>query len=99
MDYIPVRPRVGNQLYIFAGIPARNLTRELRIQIDRRARGTTPKPAALRCFREMGTLRRTPVRRTGRIIQPGGKPILSMNGNGSPEGEIRHAPTTLNAAA
>ena len=84
---------------MFVGILARNPTRELRIQIDRRARGTTPKRAALRCFREMGTLRRIPVRRTGRIIRPGGKPILSTNGNDNLEGELRHAPTALNAAA
>ena len=69
------------------------------IRIGARARGTTPKRAALRHFREMKTLRRTPVRRTGRIIRPGGKPILSMNGNDSLEGELRHALTTLNAAA
>ena len=62
MDYIPVRTRVGNQLYMFAGILAHNLTRELQIQIDRRARGTTPKRAALWCFREMETLRRTLIR-------------------------------------
>ena len=99
MDYIPVRTRVGNQLYMFAGILAHNLTRELQIQIDRRARGTTPKRAALWCFREMETLRRTLIRRTGRIIRPGGKPILSMNGNDSLEGELRHALTALNAAA
>ena len=99
MDYMPVRTRAGNQPYMFAGIPARNLTRELRIQIDRRARGRTPKRAALRCFRETETLRRIPVRRTGRIIRPGGKSILPMNGNDSLEGELRHALTTLNAAA
>ena len=40
-----------------------------------------------------------PVRRTGRIIRPGGKPILPMNGDDSLEGELRHALTTLNAAA
>ena len=60
MDYMPVGTRVGNQPYMFAGILARDLTRELQIQIDGRVRGTTPKRAALRCFREMETLRRTP---------------------------------------
>ena len=98
MDYMPVGTRVGNQPYMFAGIPARNLTREPHIQIGRRARGTTPKRAALWCFREMETLRRTPVRRTGRIIRPGGKLILSMNCDDGLEGELRHALTALNAA-
>ena len=77
---------------------ARNLTHELQIQIDRRARGTTPKRAALRCFREMETLRRPLIRRTGRIIRPGGKLILSMNRDDSLEGELRHDLTALNAA-
>ena len=47
LDYIPVRTRVGNQLYMFAGILAHNLTRELQIQLAPRARSTTPKRAAL----------------------------------------------------
>ena len=98
-DCTPVGTRVGNQLHMFAGILARNLTRELRIQIDRRARGTTARRTALWCFRGMGTLRRTPVRRTGRIIRPGGKLILPMNGKDSLERESRHALTVLNAAA
>ena len=59
MDYVPVKTRVGNQLYMFAGIVAHNLTRELQIQLNPRARGTTAKRAALWCFREIGTLRRT----------------------------------------
>ena len=99
MDCMPIGTRVGNQLHMFAGILAHNLTRELRIQIDRRARGTTPKRAALWCFREMETLRRTFIRCTGRIIRPGGKPILSMNCNDSLEGELRNALTALNAPA
>ena len=98
MDYMPARTRVGNQSYMFVGIPARNLTRELRIQIDHRARGTIPKRAALRCFRGMETLRRTLIRRIGRIIRPGGKSILSMNSDDSLEGEVRHALAALNAA-
>ena len=53
MDYIPVKTRVGNQLYMFAGIVAHNLTRELQIQLDPRARGTTAKRAALWCFRRL----------------------------------------------
>ena len=68
MDYIPVNTRVGNQLYMFAGILAHNLTRELQIQLTSRARGTTAKRAALWCFREIETLRRTLIQRAGRIM-------------------------------
>ena len=98
MDYIPVRTRVGNQLYMFAGILAHNLTRELQIQLDPRARSTTPKRAALWCFREMGTLRRNLIRCTGRIIRPAGKLVLSMNSNEGRKEEIQHALTVLSAA-
>ena len=98
MDYIPVRTRVGNQLYMFAGILAHNLTRELQIQLAPRARKTTPKRAALWCFQEMGTLRRNLIRCTGRFIRPAGKLVLSMNSNDGRKGGIQHALTVLNAA-
>ena len=98
MDYVPVRTRVGNQLYMFAGILAHNLTRELQIQLHPRVRGTTAKRAALWCFREIATLRRTLIQRAGRIIRPAGKLTLSMNSNERLETELRHALATLNAA-
>ena len=98
MDYIPVRTRVGNQLCMFAGILAHNLTRELQIQLALRARNTTPKRAALWCFREMGTLRRNLIRCTGRIIRPAGKSVLFMNSNDGRKEEIQRALTVLNAA-
>ena len=99
MDYIPVKTRVGNQLYMFAGILAHNLTRELQIRLNPRARGTTAKRAALWCFREIETLRRTLLQRAGRIIRPPGKLILSMNSNERLETELRHALANLNAVA
>ena len=99
MDYVPVKTRIGNQLYMFAGILAHNLIRELQIQLDPRARGTTAKRAALWCFREIGTLRRTLIHCAGRMIRPAGKLILSMNRNDRRERELRHALAILNAAA
>jgi hypothetical protein len=59
MGFVPVNTRVGNQLYMFAGVLAHNLDRELQIQMTPRSRGTTAKRAALWCFREIETLRRT----------------------------------------
>ncbi len=97
MDYIPVTTRVGNQLYMFAGILAHNLTRELQIQLTPRARGTTAKRAALWCFREIETLRRTLIQRAGRIIRPAGKLILSMNSNEKFEHELLHSLNVLKA--
>jgi len=97
MDYIPVTTRAGNQLYMFAGILAHNLTRELQIQLTPRTRGTTAKRAALWCFREIGTLRRTLIQRAGRIIRPAGKLILSMNSNEKLENELLHSLGLLKA--
>ena len=99
MSYVPVKTRVGNQLYMFAGILARNLTRELQMRLNPRERRTTAKRAALWCFREVETLRRTLIQRAGRIIRPAGKLILSMNSNARLEGELRHALAALNAGA
>ena len=67
-------------------------------RLNPRARGTTAKRAALWCFREIETLRRTLIQRAGRIIRPAGKLILSMNSNQRLERELRHALATLNAA-
>ena len=99
MGYVPVKTRVGNQLYMFAGILAHNLTRELQMRLNPREGRTTAKRAALWCFREVETLRRTLIQRAGRIIRPAGKLILSMNSNARLEGELRHALAALNAGA
>jgi hypothetical protein len=90
MDYVPVTTRVGNQLYLLAAILAHNLTRELHMQVDPQARGTTEKRAPLWRFRELDTLRRTLIQRAGRIIRPGGKPTLSMNTNVVVQDELLH---------
>jgi hypothetical protein len=97
MDYVPVTTRTGNQLYMFAGILAHNLTRELQMQVTPRARATTAKRAALWCFREIATLRRTLIQRAGRIIRPAGKLILSMNSNEKLEHELLHCLGRLKA--
>ncbi len=41
MGYVPVKTRVGNQLYMFAGILAHNLTHELQMRINPPCRRTT----------------------------------------------------------
>ncbi len=62
-----------------------------------RARGTTTKRAALWCFREIATIRRTLIQRAGRIIRPAGKLILSMNTNEKLENELLHSLGLLRA--
>ena len=86
-------------LRMYAGILAHNLTRELQMRLNPRKRRTTAKRAALWCFREIETLRRTLIQRAGRIIRPAGKLILSMTSNARLEGDLRHALAALNASA
>ena len=82
---------------MFAGILAHNLNRELQMELNPRARGTTTKRAALWCFREIETLRRTLIQRAGRIIRPAGKLILSMNSNEKLENELLQSLSVLEA--
>ena len=96
---MPVRTRVGNQLYMFAALFAHNLTREFQIRIHPRTRHTTTRRAPLWRFREIETLRRTLIQRAGRIIRPAGKWVLSMNRNARLERELHHALATLKASA
>jgi len=84
---------------MFAGILAHYFTRERQMGINPRRRRTTAKRAVLRCFREIGTLRRTLIHRAGRILRPAGSLILSMTTNAKLEAELRHALTTIKAAA
>ena len=90
MGYVPVKTRVGNQLYMFAGIldsqphSASFRCRSIRASVVR-PRNAPPD------FREVETLRRTLIQRAGRIIRPAGKLILSMNSNARLEGDLRHA--------
>ena len=99
MGYVPVKTRVGNPLYMFAGILAHNLTRELQMRRNPRKTRTTAKRAPLWCFREIETLRRTLIQRPGRIVRPAGKVNLSMNSNATLEAELRNALATLKACA
>lgn len=97
MDYVPVTTRVGNQLYLYAGILAHNLTPELQMRLTARDRGTTVKRAALWCFREIQTLRRNLIQRAGRIIRAAGKLTLSRNSNKKLENELLHSIEQLKA--
>ena|GEM_PF-3722414 len=44
MGHVPVRRRLGNQMYLLAGLLAHNLIRELQMQTGKRSRGTTDNP-------------------------------------------------------
>ena len=81
MDYVPVRTRAGNQLYLLAGLFAHNLTRELQMATAPPCRNTTANRAALWAFEKLDTLRTTLLHRAGRFTRPQGILTLTLNAN------------------
>ena len=79
MGYVPVRTRVGNQLYLLAGLFAHNLTRELQMATTARSRNTTAKRKALWVFEELNTFRNVFLRRAGRLTWPQGRVTLTVS--------------------
>jgi hypothetical protein len=79
MGYVPVRTRIGNQLYLLAGLFAHNLTRELQMATTTRSRNTTATRVALWVFEEMNTFRNVFLRRAGRLTRPQGRLTLTVS--------------------
>jgi hypothetical protein len=82
MGYVPVRRRVGNQIYLLASLFAHNLVRELQMIVDPPSRGTTRKRAPLWIFQTVETFRRTIIQRAGRLTKPQGRLVLTINAMG-----------------
>jgi hypothetical protein len=80
-DYVPVRRRIGNQLYLLAGLLAHNLARELQMATTEPCRHTTANRAALWAFEKLDTLRNTLLHRAGRLTRPQGVLTLTLNAN------------------
>ena len=80
-DYIPVRSRCGNQVYLLAGLFAHNLMRELQMQTTKPCRGTTAKRMSLWVFEKVDTLRKTLIQRAGRLTRPQNELTLTISAN------------------
>ncbi len=81
MDYVPVRTRTGNQLYLLAGLFAHNLTCELHMATTPPCRHTTAGRAALWAFEKLDTLRNSLLHRAGRFTRPQAVLTLTCNAN------------------
>jgi hypothetical protein len=99
MDYVPVRTRVGNQLFLFAAVLAHNVTRELQMAASPPHRGTTEKRTPLWIFQQLNTLRRHLIQRAGRLTRPQGALTLTMSGNAAVKHELLHYLHVLRPAA
>ena len=78
MDYIPVRTRCGNEMYLLASLFAYNLIRDLQMQLAPPTRTTTRQRSTLWQFERVDTFRRTVLQRAGRLSSPSGKLILTF---------------------
>lgn len=96
MGHVPVRTRVGNQLYLLAGLFAHNLTRELQMATTPPCRNTTANRAALWTFEKLDTLRNTVLHRAGRFTRPQGVLTLTLNANAWVRRRLLHLLHTLN---
>ena len=81
MDYIAVRRLYGNQLYLMTAVLAHNLTREIQMRTEPKARGTTEKRNPAWHFEELATLRHHVLQRAGRFTWPKGKLTLTITDN------------------
>jgi DDE family transposase len=99
MGHVPVRRRLGNQMYLLAGLFAHNLIRELQMRTAVRARGTTDNRAALWIFERVDTVRKTLLQRAGRLTRPSGQLTLTISGAGTVKERFRDMLESLRPAA
>jgi hypothetical protein len=78
MEYIPVRKRLGNEMYLLASLFAFNLIRDLQMQPQPSRRTTDRKRSALWTFERVKTFRQTVLQRAGRLTTPSGKLVLTF---------------------
>jgi hypothetical protein len=88
MGHVPVRRRLGNQMYLLAGLFAHNLVRELQMRTATRTgskltRGTTDNRAALWKFETVDTVRKTLLQRAGHLTRPSGTLTLTISAAGT----------------
>lgn len=99
MEYIPVRRRCGNEMYLLATLFAFNLIRDLQMRIDPPSRRTTRKRPALWAFEKVETFRRTVLQRAGRLSRPAGQLTLTFCAGKSLKRRVLQIMDTLDAAA
>jgi hypothetical protein len=90
MDYIVVKRLCGNQLYLMTAILAHNLTRELQMRTQSKARGTTERRTPVWRFEELATLRHRLLQRAGRFTRPKGKLTLTITDNPALRRDLFH---------
>jgi hypothetical protein len=99
MGHVPVRTRLGNQMYLLAGLFAHNLIRELQMRSKASDRRTTEHRTALWAFEQVDTLRKNLLQRAGRLSRPGGTLTLTISGGHAVKDKLLTMLTRLRNAA
>jgi hypothetical protein len=94
-----VRTLYGNQTYLWAGLFAYHLPRELQMQTATPTRGTTAQRTCLGIFEKVDTLRKTRLQRAGRLRRPQGLLTLTMNANSWIQTRLLHLLNHISANA
>ena len=99
MDYVPVRKRHGNELYLLAGLFAFNLIRDLQMEIAAPQRTTTRQRMTLWTFEKVDTIRKTIIQRAGRLSRPEGQLVLTFCAGKNLKERVLHILHSLSTAA
>ena len=81
LDLIATKTLYGNQLFTLAGMLAHNLSRELQMQAQPRARRAEPKRPTQWDFLQLGTIRQRLLHLAGELTRPQGQLTLKVNDN------------------
>ncbi len=99
MDYVPVRKRGGNELYLLAGLFAFNLMRDLQMEVEPPQRTTTRQRMTLWTFEKVDTIRKTIIQRAGRLTRPEGQLVLTFCAGKNLKKRVLHILHSLGTAA
>jgi len=88
LDLIPTRRKIGNQIFILAGMLAHNLGRELQMVTRPTDRGDLAKRPAKWKFESLGTIRQHLLHNAGTLARPQGELTLTMNANDAVRDEL-----------
>lgn len=79
LDVVPMRRKVGNQIFMLSSMLAHNLGRELQMAAKPRHRGTGYKRPSMWELSSLGTLRQNLLHTAGYLTNPQGELTLTMN--------------------
>jgi hypothetical protein len=99
LDVIPMRRKVGNQIFMLSSMLAHNLGRELQMAAKGRHRGTGYKRPSLWDLSSLGTIRQNLLHTAGYLTNPQGELTLTMNVGDAARSDMTEYLEALDVAA